>query len=90
MNAGIAIGVVVGAILGAILIFLFGWLLTGNPLVGTPSRIAKHIRKTGTVYEIRMRSLGETWNPENRLPPARASVALAEPHTGSMSRASCI
>lgn len=71
MNAGIIIGVVVGIFLGAILIFSFGWLLSGNPLAGTPSRIFRNIREVGTVYVIRMRSLGETWNPEKPLAPGQ-------------------
>jgi hypothetical protein len=70
MNAGI-VGGVIGVVLGAILVYVFGWLLTGNPLAGTPSRIARRIRQTGTVYEIRMRSLGETWNPEKPLGPGQ-------------------
>ena len=71
MNAGVVIGVVFGTFLAAILIFLFGWLFTGNPLAGTPSRIVRNIRQTGTVYVIRMRSLGETWNPEKPLSPGQ-------------------
>jgi len=65
------IGVVAGVIVSVIVIFLFGWFLTGNPFAGTPSRIAKRIRKTGTVYEIQIKSMSETWNPEKPITPGQ-------------------
>lgn len=71
VNGAMAIGVVVAVILSAIIISLLGWFLTGSPLAGTASRIARRIRQTGTLYEIRMRSLEEAWNPEKPLGPGQ-------------------
>jgi hypothetical protein len=66
-----AAAIAIGLVTGVILIVGIGWLLTGNPLAGTPNRIVRHIRQTGTVYEFRMRPLAEVWNPQKQLAPSQ-------------------